>query len=115
MKPGQPSQTAILVAAARAAAHGRTPVAKFQDPTAIHLLPDDARARVERFRAADSIPPRGFRSRFEHEFLARRAPMMVARTVAIDDAIRERNAPQVVIWEASSCTSRWTRSNPRWR
>ena len=57
MKPGQESQTAVMVCAARAAAHGRTSVAAFTDPTALALLPEDARRHVERFRAGG--PPKG--------------------------------------------------------
>jgi methyltransferase (TIGR00027 family) len=90
---------------ARAAAHGRTPVASFADPTALPLLPDDARARVERFRAA--TVPKGFRARFAHEFLDRRSKMMVARTVAIDDAVRAADAPQLVILGAGLDGRAW--------
>lgn len=91
---------------ARAAAHGRTDVARFSDPTALALLPDDARAKVERFHAAPQ-PPRGLRERTAWEFISRRADMMVARTVAIDDAIREAPSPQVVILGAGLDGRAW--------
>jgi methyltransferase (TIGR00027 family) len=80
---------------ARAAAHGRTGAVNFSDPVALALLSEDARSKVERFRA-DSAP-RGLRARMSHEFTRARANMMVARTVAIDDALRASDAPQVVI------------------
>lgn len=94
MKAGTESQTAIMVAAARAAAHGRTSVATFADPTAIHLLPPEARERVEQHRAG--TPPRGVRERVHRGMLAGRIELMVPRTVAIDDAIRDAAAPQLV-------------------
>ena len=76
----------------------------FADPTALALLPDDARRRVERFRAG---VPRGLRARFAYEFLDRRSKMMVARTVAIDDAVRAAAAPQVVILGAGLDGRAW--------
>ena len=39
MQPGRESQTAVMVAMGRAAAHGITPVTRFSDPTAMVLLP----------------------------------------------------------------------------
>ena len=75
----------------RAAAHGATTVQQFSDPTAMVLLPDDARARVERFRAGAA--PKDLRGRFLHAFFDKRAKMMVARTVAIDEAVRAAGAP----------------------
>jgi methyltransferase (TIGR00027 family) len=90
MKPGQPSQTAVMVAAGRAIADGRTAVAVFSDPTAIHLLPPEAQARVERIRAG--IPAINRRERFADAIAKRRAAMLVARTVAIDNAVRAAGA-----------------------
>ena len=52
MKPGRESQTAVLVAAARAAAHGRTAGVDFQDPTALALLPEEARGASKSFAPA---------------------------------------------------------------
>jgi methyltransferase (TIGR00027 family) len=105
VKPGTASQTAVLVCMARAAAHGATPVAAFSDPTALALLPDDARTRVERYRAGGT--PQGRRERFERTFLARRADMMVARTVAIDEAVRAAATPQLVILGAGLDGRAW--------
>jgi methyltransferase (TIGR00027 family) len=90
----------------RAAAHGRTTVARFADPTAIALLPEDARQRVERFRAA-TTPPAGFRARMAWGYLDRLSHVMVARTVAIDDAIRAAAAPQIVILGAGLDGRAW--------
>lgn len=95
MKPGHGSRTAVLVAMGRALAHGRTAVARYADPTALDLLPDDARATVERIRAG--APPAGLRARFRHAYLDRQAKGMIARTVAIDDAVRDAASPQLVI------------------
>ena len=105
MKPGRESQTAVMVAAARAAAHGRTTGVDFDDPTALALLPDDARRRVEEFRAG--VVPKDARGRVARVFLDRRAKMMVARTVAIDEAVRAAGAPQVVILGAGLDGRAW--------
>jgi methyltransferase (TIGR00027 family) len=105
MKEGQASQTAVMVCMGRAAAHGRSSVARFDDPTALALLPDAARARVERFRAGG--PARGLGERWQRRILDRRAKMMVARTVAIDDAVRAGPAPQLVILGAGLDGRAW--------
>jgi methyltransferase (TIGR00027 family) len=104
MKPGQGSKTAVLVCMGRAIAHGRT-AARFADPTALALLPDDARARVERIRAGTA--PVSLRARLEHAYLGRQSQMMVARTVAIDDAVREAASPQLVILGAGLDGRAW--------
>ncbi len=80
---------------ARAMAHGTTDVEQFSDPTALVLLPAEARARVELARAG--AQPKTRRERVERTFLEKRASMMVARTVAIDEAVRAAPAPQLVI------------------
>ena len=108
MKPGHESQTAIMVCAARAAAHGRTDVAAFDDPTALALLPEDARQHVERFRSG--APPRSLRERVRYAFLEKRSKMMVARTVAIDGAIRAAASSQVVILGAGLDGRAWRMS-----
>ena len=105
MKPGQASQTAVMVCMARAAAHGRTPVTRFADPTALALLPDDARARVELFRAGTA--PRSGRERMERAVLEKRSAMMVARTVAIDEVVRAAGSPQLVILGAGLDGRAW--------
>jgi len=105
VKSGQESQTAIMVCAARAAAHGRTDVAAFADPTALSLLPEDARQRVERFRAG--VPPRGLRERVGNAVLEKRSNMMVSRTVAIDGAIRTAASSQLVVLGAGLDGRAW--------
>jgi hypothetical protein len=85
MKPGRGSRTAVFVCMGRAVAHGMTTESRFSDPTALALLPDDARARVERFRSG--VAPKGIRGRLEHTYLDIHTKVMVARTVAIDDAV----------------------------
>jgi len=89
----------------RAVAHGTTSVARFADPTALALLPDDARATVERIRA--NTAPKGIRARTERLFHLQRSQMMVARTVAIDDAIRGASSPQLVILGAGLDGRAW--------
>jgi methyltransferase (TIGR00027 family) len=110
MKPGLESQTAVLVCMGRAAAHGASSVAKFQDPTAFALLPEQARLRVQRFREG---VPSGFADRFKYDYLARRSKMMVARTVAIDEAVRGAAAPQLVILGAGLDGRAWRMSELR--
>jgi methyltransferase (TIGR00027 family) len=105
MIAGQESQTAVMVCAARAAAHGRTDVAAFADPTALALLPEDARQQVERFRSG--VRPRALGERARFSVLEKRSKMMVARTVAIDDAIRGAACPQVVILGAGLDGRAW--------
>ena len=84
----------MLVCAARAIAHSAGVVRAFSDPTALELLPEQARAMVEAHRAG---PPKKLRARFRYEFMVARAAMMAVRTVVIDEAVRDAGAPQVVI------------------
>ncbi len=105
MKPGTESQTAVMVAAARAAAHGRTPVAAFADPTALTLLPADARQRVEQHLSG--VPPKGLREQVQRRIREGRIKMMVPRTVAIDTAIRDAASPQLVILGAGLDGRAW--------
>jgi methyltransferase (TIGR00027 family) len=108
VKPGHESQTAVMVCAARAAAHGRTDVAAFTDPTALALLPEDARQRIEQFRSG--VPPKSLRERIRYAVLEKRSKMMVARTVAIDGAIRDAASSQVVILGAGLDGRAWRMS-----
>jgi methyltransferase (TIGR00027 family) len=94
MKPGQASQTAVLVCVARAIAHEAGLAQGFDDPTAITLLPEKSRELVEAHRRG---PPRSLRGRFRYEFMVARAAMMAVRTVVVDDAVRAVRSPQVVI------------------
>jgi methyltransferase (TIGR00027 family) len=105
MKAGRASQTAVLVCTGRAIAHGTTSVARFSDPTAFALLPERARDQVERARAGN--PPPGMRARIQHEYLIRQSKVMVARTVAIDDAVRSAASPQLVILGAGLDGRAW--------
>ena len=105
VKPGRASQTAELVCMGRALAHDRTDVPGFADPTALVLLPDDARARVERMRAGDL--PRGVRERVQWAYLARHSQIMAARTVTIDAAVRAAGNPQVVVLGAGLDGRAW--------
>jgi methyltransferase (TIGR00027 family) len=104
MKSGQESQTAIMVCMARAVAHERIPTVPFSDPTALVLLPEEARARVERF-LADRAQRR--RPTFRDVIMEKRSRMMVARTVEIDTALRNHPAPQVVILGAGLDGRAW--------
>ena len=69
------------------------------------LLPREARERVERFR--DGPPPATAREKFARKFLERRSQMMAVRTVAIDQAVREADARQVVILGAGLDGRAW--------
>ncbi|MEP6654757.1 MAG: class I SAM-dependent methyltransferase [Myxococcales bacterium] len=106
MQEGRASQTAVMVCLARALAHVEATVPGFSDPTALPLLPDEARARFERLRS----PPQGAasgRERMQRKFLEGRAHMMAIRTVAIDQAVRMTAAPQVVILGAGLDGRAW--------
>lgn len=79
----------------RAVAHGKTPVPRFDDPTARALLPEEVRSRVDRVR--EGGPPKGLRARFGRSYMEGQSNLMALRTVAIDDSIREAGLAQVVI------------------
>jgi methyltransferase (TIGR00027 family) len=89
----------------RAIAHGASTVSGFADPTALALLPDEARARVERFRAGDA--PKGIRARLGHTYLEKLSKAMVVRTVVIDDAVRAAASRQLVILGAGLDGRAW--------
>jgi len=99
------SRTAVLVCQGRAAADGRIATDRFSDPIATLLLREDERAVVDRARS-DS-PPKDWRQRMESELVRATAEGMVARTVAIDDAIRAWPAPQLVILGAGLDGRAW--------
>jgi len=105
MRPGESSRTAALVCMARAIAHEEALAPKFADPTALQLLSDEGRARVERHRQGP--PRRSVRGRFAYEFMTARAAMMAVRTVFIDDAVREAAHAQVVILGAGLDGRAW--------
>jgi methyltransferase (TIGR00027 family) len=104
VKPGQASQTAVQVCIGRALAHGTTSVTKFSDPTAMELLPAEARARVERLRSGSSPGLRGW---YERQRFGGLSKMMVARTVEIDEAVRGAASPQLVILGAGLDGRAW--------
>ncbi|MBO0721982.1 MAG: class I SAM-dependent methyltransferase, partial [Blastocatellia bacterium] len=85
----------MYVCMGRALAHGTTSETQFADPTAFTLLPDDAQARVEQIRKGEV--PKSLRARLGYAYIKRQAKVMVARTVAIDDAVRAAASPQLVI------------------
>ncbi len=91
MKEGHASRTAEMVCMARAVAHRRGLLC---DPTALALLSPEARAQVEA-QPADGSTLRG-RERMRFDLLARNTDVMVPRTLAIDEAIRQRPTPQLV-------------------
>jgi methyltransferase (TIGR00027 family) len=89
------SRTAVLVCQGRAAAQGRLGEGRFDDPVAWTLLRGEERVVVERVRSA-AAPP-GWRARTDFEMVRASADVAVPRTIAIDDAIRARLMPQLVI------------------
>ncbi|BCB90675.1 class I SAM-dependent methyltransferase [Phytohabitans suffuscus] len=89
------SRTAVLVCQGRAVAHGRIAPGRFADPVAMSLLRGGERDAVEVARAG--TPPQGVSARIGYESLTAVARTMVPRTVAVDDAVRERPGPQLVI------------------
>jgi methyltransferase (TIGR00027 family) len=105
MKPGQASRTAEMVCMGRAAAHGEPYAPPFEDPTALALLSEGARARVVAFK--EGVKPKGLRAVLDHGYLERQSKVMIARTVAIDEAIRDAGAPQVVILGAGLDGRAW--------
>ena len=86
-------------------AHGRTPLARFSDPTALALLPEKDRKRVERLRGDASQRTLG--GRLQRAVIDGQARMVVARTVVIDDAVRAAAAPQLVILGAGLDGRAW--------
>jgi methyltransferase (TIGR00027 family) len=105
MREDRESQTAALVCAGRALADGRTPVSRFADPTAAVLLPEEWRERVTALAA--QAPPRGGRENLRYVMLRASAALMVPRTVAIDDAVREAGHGQLVILGAGLDGRAW--------
>lgn len=105
MQEGRASQTAVMVCMGRAIAHLDATVPGFSDPTAMALLPDEARARVETYHTEPA--PKDPKARMARRFLERRAQMVALRTVAIDEAVRAAAAPQVVILGAGLDGRAW--------
>ena len=105
MGTGPASSTAVLVCQGRATAHGRYAVGRFSDPVAEDLLDPAERTLVDRVRA-DDVPVQAA-ERVVYEMIRRCAITMVPRTVAIDDAIREHGAAQLVILGAGLDARAW--------
>ncbi|MEW2622015.1 class I SAM-dependent methyltransferase [Streptomyces sp. NPDC048106] len=99
------SRTAVLVCQGRAAADGRAAVGRFADPVAVRLLRAAERVAVDEVRA--STPPQGWQARAVYEGVRACAEVVVARTVAIDEALRARPAGQLVILGAGLDTRAW--------
>ena len=102
---GAASRTAVLVCQGRAVAHGRVAVGRFDDPTASDFLRDREREVVELVRT--TAVPADWRQRIDYEMVRGCAEVMVPRTVAIDDAVRESPAPQLVILGAGLDGRAW--------
>jgi methyltransferase (TIGR00027 family) len=89
----------------RAVANGALSGVRFDDPTAMLLLPDAARSRVERVRAGGES--KGFKERAATGYLRRQAMTMAVRTLAIDGAILKVRSPQLVILGAGLDGRAW--------
>lgn len=99
----QPSRTAVLVCQGRAVAHER--IGSFRDPVAASLLCEDERAVVEQVRRGEA--PKAMRERMTYEFVRGCGAVMAPRTIAIDEAIAERLAAQLVVLGAGLDTRAW--------
>jgi methyltransferase (TIGR00027 family) len=69
------------------------------------LLRDDERVAVQRVRAG--VPPKDWGERIEFEMVRAISEVIMPRTVAIDDAVRDRLVPQVVIIGAGLDDRAW--------
>ncbi len=105
MRKGRASKTAEYVCVGRALAHGVLAPGRFDDPTAMVLLSDEAQREVRKLRAG--ARPQTLRERLRHEYQQTQSMMMVARTVAIDDAIRAVRSDQLVILGAGLDGRAW--------
>ncbi len=99
------SRTAVLVCQGRAAADGRLALGRFADPVASRLLRGAELVAVERVRSATA--PSGWAERVEFESVRASSEVAAARTVAIDDAVRARLMPQLVIIGAGLDDRAW--------
>lgn len=99
------SRTAVLVCQGRAAADGRAAVGRFSDPVAVRLLRADERTPVTQVRSGSV--PKGWQERTSYESVRACAEVVVPRTVAIDEALRDGVAGQLVILGAGLDTRAW--------
>jgi methyltransferase (TIGR00027 family) len=77
----------------------------FEDPTAIALLPESARARVEAVQRA--TPPKDLREKMQRLQLQQLALLMAARTMEIDAAVSAVQHSQLVILGAGLDGRAW--------
>lgn len=99
------SRTAVLVCQGRAAADGRAAAGRFSDPVALRLLRADERTPVTRVRSGSV--PKGWQERTSYESVRACAEVVVPRTVAIDEAVRDSVPSQLVILGAGLDTRAW--------
>lgn len=99
------SRSAVLVCQSRAAAHERVAPGRFSDPTAWAMLREEERELVRRVR--EESPPGGWRPRIDYEIVRGSTEILVPRTIAIDDAVREGPRAQVVILGAGLDGRAW--------
>jgi methyltransferase (TIGR00027 family) len=99
------SPTAVLVCQGRAAADRRIAVDRFSDPVAWTLLREGERTPVEQVRRG--VAPEDVPQRHEYELVSATAEAIAPRTVAIDDALRARLVPQLVILGAGLDGRAW--------
>jgi methyltransferase (TIGR00027 family) len=93
----------VLVCQGRAAADGRIAPGVFADPVAIGMLRADERALVEQVRSGTA--PRS--GRIAYEALKATTEVVVPRTVAIDESVRVRGHPQLVLLGAGLDGRAW--------
>ena len=89
------SRTAVLMCQSMAVADGRVAIGRFADPIAMRLLHEEEQALVR--LARQGSPPAQASQRLDYQLLVGSAEVAVPPTVAIDDALRARLNPQVVI------------------
>lgn len=95
----------MLVCQGRAVAHERIGAGRFDDPTARPMLTDEESEPVDMARSG--VVPKSARERVDFEMVRACGQLMAPRTIAIDDAIRERSSPQVVILGAGLDGRAW--------
>jgi methyltransferase (TIGR00027 family) len=69
-----------------------TKAPKFSDPTALAFLSEEARASLLRLRAGATEA----HDQLQHHLVRMRSEVVVARTIAVDEAVRVAAAPQLV-------------------
>jgi methyltransferase (TIGR00027 family) len=102
------SRTAVLTCQGRAVADGSAAAGRMRDPVAYALLRGEERIAVNQVRAG--IPPGPLAERLAYEAARASAAVMIPRTIAIDDAVRDRPggpAPQMVVLGAGLDSRAW--------